>query len=961
MITLIKQYGLLILFFFILSPIAKASSFPLITPNKPLHVYFDEKESAVVHTAVQLFSSDMETVSGIKPMQIKQIENLSVIIGTIGKSTEIDQLIRLKVISADKLQGKWEAFQIQVVQQEEQTLLVVAGSDSRGTAYGVLELSRLIGVSPWNWWADATPEKKSSLILPENYDNQQQPSVQYRGIFLNDEDWGLMPWSSKNYEPTTRKGEIGPKTYARIFELLLRLRANLIWPAMHEVTVPFYFVKGNKEMADKYGIVVGTSHCEPLMRNSAGEWDKQKYGEYNYLTNKVNICSYWEERLKETQNSENFYTIGMRGVHDGQMEGVKTLDEHTTALNQVIKDQRQLLSKYINTDVTKIPQAFVPYKEVLSVYDNGLSVPDDVTLVWCDDNYGYITRLSNPEEQKREGGAGVYYHVSYWGRPHDYLWLSTTQPALIYSEMKRAWDYNARKLWVLNVGDIKPAEYNMEFFLDMAWNIQSVSSNTVNLHLENWLSREFGSKVSQKVAPLMNEYYRLANIRKPEFMGWSRVEEASVKGGKTPVIDTEFNPFAFGDEIKRRVDCYSSIARKVSSIGNLIAPDKKDAYFQLVEYPIRGAAEMNRKLLFAQKARLYAKYQLPVANEYAELSRKAYQTICELTQHYNQEIQSGKWNGMMDMQPRKLPVFQPSDLPGEVLPSNSDKAVVWVENEQSPLYQETSTNIISKGKIDSHEQLPLQKGTVNKLPLFVKAADNSTFISLFQQGISPLIWNVKGKPSWLIIEEEETGMKQEKRLYFKVDWTKVKNQTKKAIFTLVINKVSYTFSAEASTIEKGEYTVEQDRIIALNAADYSGEPSRVVQSTQGLGHSLKAMNLLPGKENALTYSIFTTSTGNAVLKVCLLPTHPVNGGDLRYAVSIDDETPQIVSYKTSFRSETWKINVLRNQSVNETHHQISKTGKHTIKLYALDAGVIVDQLMLDFNPERKFYEIPAGK
>jgi len=224
-------------------------------------------------------------------------------------------------------------------------------------------------------------------------------------------------------------------------------------------------------MADKYGIVMATSHCEPLMRNSAGEWDAKKYGQYNYLTNKDSIISYWTERLKKVGQSENIYTIGMRGVHDGQMQGVKTLDEHTKALNLIIQDQRNLLSRYVNADVTKVPQVFVPYKEVLSVYDNGLQVPDDVTLIWCDDNYGYITRLSNEQERKRKGGSGVYYHISYWGRPHDYLWLCTTSPAQIYTEMKRAWDYGAQKLWILNVGDIKPGEYDTEFFMDLAWNI----------------------------------------------------------------------------------------------------------------------------------------------------------------------------------------------------------------------------------------------------------------------------------------------------------------------------------------------------------------------------------------------------------------------------------------------------------------------------------------------------------
>ncbi|MBP1594367.1 MAG: glycosyl hydrolase family [Bacteroidetes bacterium] len=576
-----------------------AEDFPLIMQGKTNTIYLNKNEKPVVQTAMDMFLSDMQEVSDKKPATENSLDNAAIVVATIGKSKETDEWLKKQSISTADIKNKWEAFKIEVFQKNNRSYLVVLGSDDRGTAYGILELSRIIGVSPWCWWADSAPAKKKSLNLPEGYVNVQQPSVQFRGIFLNDEDWGLMPWSSKNFEATPVKGEIGPKTYAKIFELLLRLRANTIWPAMHECTVPFYFVNGTKEMADKYGIVMATSHCEPLMRNSAGEWDSKRYGEYNYLTNKDSIISYWTERLKKVGQSENIYTIGMRGVHDGQMQGVKTINEYTQALKLVIKDQRDLLSRYVNTDVTKVPQVFVPYKEVLSVYDNGLQVPDDVTLIWCDDNYGYITRLSNEQERKRKGGAGVYYHISYWGRPHDYLWLCSTSPAQIYTEMKRAWDYGAQKLWILNVGDIKPGEYDTEFFMDLAWNINNVRPNTISRHLENWLTREFGSEAGSELTQLMDKYYQLADIRKPEHMGWSRVEEPSVPGNKTPVIDTEFNPFAFGDELQKRADEYTMLANRVKEIGEKIPVEQREAYFELVQYPVCSAAAMNHKLLYA--------------------------------------------------------------------------------------------------------------------------------------------------------------------------------------------------------------------------------------------------------------------------------------------------------------------------------------------------------------------------
>ena len=908
-----------------------ADNFSLISQGKPVSIYMDKTENIVVKTATSLFMSDMTEVSGNKPTEIGVPDNAAVIVTTVGQSKELDEWLRKNSVSVKEVQNQWEAFKIQVIQRKGNPCLVVLGSDARGTAYGVLELSRIIGVSPWNWWADVTPAKKNSLTLPEGYVNVQKPSVQYRGIFLNDEDWGLMPWSSKNFEQSAVKGEIGAKTYAKIFELLLRLRANTIWPAMHECTVPFYFVNGTKQMADKYGIVMGTSHCEPLMRNSAGEWHATQPGEYNYLTNKDAIISYWSERLKEVGKSDNIYTIGMRGVHDGQMQGVKTTEEYRLALTKVIKDQRELLAEYVNPDVTKVPQIFVPYKEVLNVYNDGLKLPDDVTLMWCDDNYGYITRLSNEQEQKRKGGAGVYYHVSYWGRPHDYLWLCSTQPAQIYTEMKRAWNYGAQKLWILNVGDIKPAEYDMEFFMDLAWNVNGIQPNTISQHLDSWLTREFGDEAGKELAPLMQKYYKLGDIRKPEFMGWSRVEEPSVKDGKTPIIDTELNPFAFGDELQRRADEYSALSEKVKEIAKNIPANRQDAYFELVQYPVCAAAAMNKKLLYAQKARLFARYNLPVANEYSFLSDYAYNEIAGLTQTYNRDIAKAKWNGMMDMKPRQLPVFQYPALPGKVSIQDNASALVWMEGDSIPLQSKQDANLIP----------------------FVCEAGNQTFISLFSRNGKPVSWKVEKAPEWLIVSEQETGLRFENRLIINADWRKIDKDCAGELL-LSVNGENYLLNVQAKNIAPGVMT-EANEMIAWNAADFN-KATKGAQVMDGLGHSAKAVSL--PKKGELTYEIYTTTQGEAALRVALIPNHPVNGGSIRYAISVDNEKPQVVAYETGFRSEPWKNNVLRNQSLNTTLHKINIPGKHTIHISALDPEVIVDQLMLDFQKGRKFYKIP---
>ena len=330
-----------------------------------------------------MFCDDMEQVTGLRPVSSKEAS--------------------IRIVQG---KGKDDGFQLSVKNGQ----ILVEGHNGRGTAYGLLELSRMAGVSPWIWWGDVVPERRSRLVFDESTKIEQTPSVAYRGIFINDEDWSLRRWSAD---------KMGPKTYKRIFQLLLRLRANALWPAMHEGTLGFFTVKGNKEMADSCGILIGTSHCEPLLRNNVAEWDHSKRGAYNYITNREQVQQYWAERLQEVKGSEELFTIGMRGIHDGSMEGVKTKEEKLNGLQQVIDDQRQLLRKHYRKDVENVPQVFIPYKEVLEILESGLRVPDDVTLMWCDDNYGYMTRLSDAEQQQRSGGGGVYYHLSYWGRPAD--------------------------------------------------------------------------------------------------------------------------------------------------------------------------------------------------------------------------------------------------------------------------------------------------------------------------------------------------------------------------------------------------------------------------------------------------------------------------------------------------------------------------------------------------------------
>jgi hypothetical protein len=756
--------------------------------NANLNVVIAPGESQVVHTALQIFSDDYRKVFGGNILNSKDGR---VFIGTVGNKSYAETIIDKKYIKG--LKDHKEGYAIQVKDDK----LYILGSDKHGTAFGILELSRMIGVSPWEWWADSYIEKKESLTLQNGFNRMEYPSVAHRGIFLNDEDWGINPWSYLTNEPSPVKGQIGPKTHARIFELLLRLRANTFWPAMHSCSVPFYFTPGNKEIADKYGIFIGTSHCEPMMRNANGEWKPAGTGEYDFVHNKDNVLKFWEERVKQLAGSDNIYTLGIRGVHDGKMQGANTLQEQKDALKDVLRDERAMLAKYINPDLTKVPQVFIPYKEVLDVYNMGLKVPDDVTLIWCDDNYGYIRHFPNNEERARKGGNGVYYHISYWGRPHDYLWLATNHPAQVYTQMKLAYDKGAKDMWILNVGDIKPGEYLTELFLDMAWNINAIQNNAEGLdkHLHAWLSREFGKENAKDLLDIMNEYYRLAYIRKPEFMANTREEEKDKK--YQVVSDLPWSEI----EIKERINDYNKIAAKAIQISKRIPANKQDAWFELIEYPVRGAAEMNKKHLYGQLAR----------HNKADwtLSDAAFDSIVSLTDKYN-SLANGKWNNMMTYQPRKLEVF---------------KKVPHIQVESALAGYKT--------------------------PLFL-----------------------------------------------------------------------------------------------LNGNEYK----RFVGDkpvSHGLGYQRGAISLQ--KSSTVAYDFESTGNDSIRVEITLAPNHPVEGKEISYGISIDNEPVKTVGYRTDDRNEEWKQNVLTNQSSKVTTHRLrsAKAGtKHTLNIKALNEGVVIDQVKI---------------
>ena len=605
-------------------------------------IKYDTNESYQVVRAIGDLRRDINMVTGSKGGKAP------IVIGTYGSSKTVKQLIAKGVIKERDLKGKWESYVITVTNEKEPRL-VIAGSDKRGTIYGIYDVSQRIGVSPWYWWADVPVRKNPDAVIDCDYYASGQPTVKYRGIFINDEDWGLKPWASKNFEK--KLGDIGPKTYAKVCELLLRLKANMLAPAMHSCTGAFYSHPESQFVADSFGIMITTSHCEPLLFNNAAksEWDKARDGEWNYETNSATILKKLDDRIRTTAQYDNIYTVGLRGLHDEAMKGSTNPSDRARTLENVIGKQREILEKYKGKEANRLPQIFVPYKEALEIYDAGLRVPEDITLVWPDDNYGYMKRVSNTTEQKRSGHSGVYYHLSYLGTPHDNLWIATTAPMLMYEELLKAYTAGADRYWLLNVGDIKPMEVEMQQFFDMAYNFSAFSYDNVNRYQAQWLASTFLSKSNNITSQLpeltnrfqfiLDNYYRLAWQRKPEFMGYE-MEWDSKENNR--LHDTDFS-FETGTAQKRLMD-YENICEAYDAIERSIEPELRPALFEMLGYAVHSAYQINRKFLYAQR-----NHETGSA-VYAEMAMDAQQKIEQLRKKYNEQL-DGKWNYMISAIP----------------------------------------------------------------------------------------------------------------------------------------------------------------------------------------------------------------------------------------------------------------------------------------------------------------------
>lgn len=945
------------------------NNFTLVSKKGNAFLYYDANDFTVVQKAAQLFKSDIKLVSGkdISIGEIKgKVRDNSIIVGTLGHNKLIDELVSENKIDVSSIKNKWECYQVQLVSNPfpgVNKAFVVVGSDRRGTAYGLLSVSEAIGVSPWYWWADAPINKRSNLYLDINSFASKEPSVKYRGIFINDEDWGLYRWAKNNFEK--ERNNFGPKTYSKVCELLLRLKANYLCPAMHDASMAFHRIPENRLVADSFAIAMGSSHCEPLLFNTASEWKRDKMGEWDYINNKIGVDSVLRSRVKECAPFENVYTLALRGLHDRAMNASNDMSARKDMLQEALINQRQMLVDEIGGKAEDIPQAFTPYKEVLDVYDEGLELPDDVTIIWPDDNYGYMKRLSSPKEQKRSGRSGVYYHASYLGKPHDHLWMNTTSPNLMYEELRKAYDMTADRIWLLNAGDIKSCEFAVDFFLNMAFDIDSFNFERAANYRTEWLCKLVGDKYKNEYSDILNSFYKLAFARRPEFMGWG-YQWATDKHGKERNTDTDFSITNYC-EVDNRLSEYKRIGKMTEDILNKLPEDKKACFFQIMYYPVKGCELLNRMILDGQKNRWYSNQGRAITNKLAESSKVCHDSLDIITKEYN-SLLNGKWNHVMTMKQGFATAY--FELPKLRTVELDDKA---------------SLGIMAEG-----EDLLKSSKSFHSLPCFSKYLPSSYYIDIFNKGNKVLKWNSEVSDKWIKLSENSGHIETEERVNVSIDWKQVPkgerimgtidivsdNGDKETVIVSVFNP-EYPSKQELDTL-----FVENNGYVSIDAAGFHRKlenkdikmrliPNLGIENTAvQLGNPIAPSQRTAGRNTPrLEYDFYTFEQGSVDVYTYVLPTfvtskdrgyagHEATNIETKYGICID-EGPVMNPSTSSFEyAQIWYESVLKNCRINKTTLHIDKPGKHTVKVICGDAGTVLQKIVLDFGGMKRSYYGP---
>ncbi|GKQ33862.1 glycosyl hydrolase 115 family protein [Streptomyces sp. A012304] len=910
--------------------------FPLVRDGVPVDVFVDAADDAAVIRAAGDLLADVERVAGVRPAMRHTLPERAaglVLVGTLGASPVVDRLVAQGRLDVTRVRGRWEASVTQVVERPlpgVDRALVIAGSERRGTVYGVYDTSERIGVSPWYWWADVPVERRASVTVPAGPFKRYEPSVRYRGVFINDEQ-NLTTWSHRTQEPDKN---IGPRTYERIFELLLRLKANYLWPAMHPYSDFFNKHRENPELAERYGIVVGSSHPEALLRNGVHEWapwaEEHRGADgalpvYDYTVNPGVISDYWRARARQNAGYESSWTLGMRGLHDSALETkhATTVPEKVAVMNDIIAEQRRILAEEVGAAAQ--PQIFIPYKEVLELYNAGVRVPEDVTLIWPDDNHGNMRQLPDAAERARAGGNGIYYHLSYWGRPRSYLWLDTTQLSKVWQELRRVYEHGADRMWIFNVGDVKSIETGLSFCMDMAWDVDRWRAGDVEDFLAEWAGRQFGRRNGARIAAIRTEYYRLAAERRPEF------------------IDRGiFSVVHHGDEAGRRLAAYERLLTRVRDLGAELPEAYRDAYFELVEYPVRGAYLMNLKYYWADRNALAVRQGRGAGtNRFADLAHAAHAEEVAITQRYNTQVAGGKWDGIVNPYPSQIP-----KAPGRPTVTRIAR-------------QETSGLGVAAEGNETGSARPLS---------FSSWTRDRRFVDVFNTGFLPVDWAAEADLPWVRLSAAGGSLTEQVRLWVEIDWARVPEGAHEA--TVTVRGGGQEIAVPLRVRNDGERArrrargfVEANGLVSIDAVHTDQRVARggaCWRTVRGLGRRSGAVEAVPSTAAPVTgdfataaaelrYRVRFSSTGTFPVTVFRLPSLDERG-HRRLALALDDQPVTVLSGQavaTGNRGDAWARNVEEGVEKLTATVTVGRPGEHVLRLFMVDPAIAVDQIVID--------------
>ncbi len=902
-----------------------SNDFSLSTQDKATSIYVSDSDFPGVILAAKNLKTDVKSISDAEPALITEknpSEKEVVIIGTIDKSNLIGQLIANKKIDISPIKGKWESFLVQVVEKPFPNVdraLVIAGSDKRGTIFGIYDLSRQIGVSPWHWWADVPPKKNKDIFIKPGTYISGEPVVKYRGIFINDEEPSLGRFAVEKY------GGFTHEFYEKVFELILRHKANFLWPAMwwgaFNADDPL-----NPVLAYEYGIVMSTSHHEPMMRAHA-EWKKTGTGEWNYETNSDVLKKFWREGIERMGNRESIVTLAMRG--DGDM--AMSAETKTALLEKIVKDQREIIQDVTKKEVTKTPQVWAIYKEVQDYYDKGMRVPDDVTLLFCDDNWGNIRKLPDLKAPPRAGGYGIYYHFDYVGDPRNYKWLNTNPIAKVWEQMHMAYSYGVDRIWIVNVGDIKPMEFPISFFLDYAWDPKKWNQNNLNEYTSKWCEEQFGKKYANEIADIISKYSKYNGRRKPELLTPETYSLVSYHEAETIVKD------------------YRALEVKAETVYKELAPNLKDAFYQLVLHPVKACANLNDLYVTVGRNRLYAEQGRSLTNQLADQAKAFFQKDSEISAYYNKTLAGGKWNNMMNQIHIGYTYWQ--DPKEAVMPETKS---IEIPNEA-----DMAVAIEGSSRFSNDPKVQLE------LPPFNSFQKQSHYFEIFNRGKTPFEFTIQTKAPWVKLSHTNGKIENEMRILVTIDWKSAPKGTTTAPITIKSSNKELTLTVTENNFNEivpKDFTgfVETDHYISIEAEHFD----KAINSNSinwtilpDYGKTLSGVTTFPVTAPALTptpssphleYNLFLTDTTSINVTTILGTTLNYNGSSgLRVALSLDDLPTQITNIHQNETPKTWGKSVEDAARIITNHFKISSPGKHILKYWMVDPGVVLQKIIVD--------------